>query len=518
MMTSRWLTIRTPILMACAVFLINIEIITANLTIYDLGDTFPVNVTYLQWVISAYMLTFSATLILAGNLTDRFGAQRILTTGFLLFILASGTSGCAPSFLLLIISRLLQGIAASLTFAAASTLLFQNMPIERKSLAQVYAGTAMSSGVILAPFLGGFLLDHGGWRAVFLFNIPTIALLWLSCHFVLKQQPHAHEHKPIPYLNAGLLVIGLLLLVHSVTQINSPTDITLTTILILAVALTLLLAYVIVELNSTRPLIEIHLLKDRTYSLTSLIRFMLQGIMFFYYFAIAILSEKAFQLSAMQTAFTFLLPGCALGVSYLTSSRIALRYGYIVALKPFCFVYLLCCLLIFIPGVGNHLWAIVLFNGLLFYAAGMINSLLTTYILTRSHPQKVGAANGMIGTFAFIGATFTLVISSIIMLHSSNQEISNWLEKQNWHLSSQATTEIYQLASGDQNLTDSKNLLTKTQLAALHQIFPSTLLTGYRWAMLFFSCLGFFALLATFFLRAPPPADSLNTDKTKPDA
>lgn len=481
-----------PLLMAFVMLIINAEMTIANLAVNQLAQTFQTDIAHLQWIMSAYMLALSSSLILSGCLVDKYGSQRILKAGLFLFGISSVIVGFAPDFLILVASRIMQGLSASLLFLAAVTQLFHSFPTERKSLAQAYTGIASAMAIAFAPLLGGALMELGGWRIIFLINVPLVLLVAWGMRYGFAKNEYPINAKRIPYFNATIMIVGLICLVQGITQLDSLESQAIPNICFLLLAGTLLSSYVLLELRSENPLIEIKQLKNRICLFPSLIRFLLQGMMFFYYFSIVLLAQNVFRLDSVETALTFIIPGLAIGFSNLICGKIFDSYGYLVPLRLFCLLSIFGCSALFITEALS-LWAIILINSLLLFVVSMINAGLNTYVLTQSDPKKIGATNGVIGTFAFVGASLTLVIASLIMFNYSNQEITLWLTMHHLSVTPEALAAIHHLATT--NELSARSNFTPAQLAIFDQALPHALLIGYRYAMLFFACLSTIAFL-----------------------
>jgi MFS transporter, DHA2 family, methylenomycin A resistance protein len=158
----------------------------------QIGVAFHGGVSELQWVISAYTLMFAALILSGGSLGDRFGARRVFSFGFALFVAASMACGLAPSVGVLIAARAVQGVAAALLGSCSLALLSHTFHDERergRALGFWAAGAsvALSGG----PVIGGVLIATLGWRSIFFINLPIgLFGLWLTRRYA-QETPRA---------------------------------------------------------------------------------------------------------------------------------------------------------------------------------------------------------------------------------------------------------------------------------------------------------------------------------------
>ncbi|MDB5655745.1 MAG: Drug resistance transporter EmrB/QacA subfamily [Tardiphaga sp.] len=174
----------------------------------------------LQWVVNAYLLPLSALLLLGGAAGDRFGRRRLLIGGVGLFALASVACAAAPSLPWLLFARFLQGISAAMLMPNSLAILGQSFSGEAKGRAIGIWAASGAAGGALGPVLGGWLIDIGSWRHVFLINVPlalgAMALAWIA---VPKDVPAAGDR--LDGLGAVLATAGLGLTTWALTEGSS---------------------------------------------------------------------------------------------------------------------------------------------------------------------------------------------------------------------------------------------------------------------------------------------------------
>src|ERR1700726_4584831 len=173
------LVIATTILASSLAF---IDSSVVNVGLPAIGRSFHADAIGLQWVVNAYLLPLSALLLLGGAAGDRYGRRRLLIAGVLLFGLASLACAAAPTLLLLLIARFVQGAGAAMLMPNSLAILGQSFSGAAKGRAiGIWAATA------IGPVLGGWLIDAGSWRLAFLINVPlSAAAIVLASRYVDK--------------------------------------------------------------------------------------------------------------------------------------------------------------------------------------------------------------------------------------------------------------------------------------------------------------------------------------------
>jgi EmrB/QacA subfamily drug resistance transporter len=181
---SRW----TLPIASGAGFLAGLDTTAVNLALPDLQRDLHAGLTELQWVVNAFALLSATLLVVAGNLSDRFGARRMFILGVLGFAGSSAWCGIAWSAVALDVARAAQGAASAVVTAAGLALLAGSYgPAERGRALGLYGSVAALSFVV-GPLLGGALTDALGWRAVFLANVPVAAVI-LAGAAALRSEP-----------------------------------------------------------------------------------------------------------------------------------------------------------------------------------------------------------------------------------------------------------------------------------------------------------------------------------------
>src|SRR3954454_16826017 len=257
--TNRNLTIAAACL-ATAMLMLDISVI--NTALSNIASGLDTGLSGLQWVVDAYTIPLAATVLTAGAIADRFGRRRLFLLGLALFTASSALCGAASGIEMLVASRAVQGLGASMMFATALALISQATPEPGDRVKALAAyGAAIGASFALGPFIGGALTDIFGWRAIFLVNVPIgPAVIWITYRAV------AESHDPTPRrvdLPGQLtLISGLFLLIFALLRGNAEGWGSTGIVVSLFAAVGLLTAFVVIEQRSIEPLLLLRLMRD----------------------------------------------------------------------------------------------------------------------------------------------------------------------------------------------------------------------------------------------------------------
>ena len=253
------------IVVAISQLMVVLDATIVNVALPDIAKALSVRSNAdLQWVVTAYTLTFGGFLLLGGKLADRIGRRRIFMAGATLFAIASLLGGIAGSLGLLIASRALQGIGGALMSPAALSLLtvvYAEGKERNRALGIWSAITA--GGAALGLILGGVLTQYASWRWVLFVNVPVALIAVISApRFVPESKDERAAGFDVP--GAVLVTGGLMALVFALVKGNSFGWSSGRTVGTLALAAVLLVAFAIVQRRSASPLVPFRLFRSRT--------------------------------------------------------------------------------------------------------------------------------------------------------------------------------------------------------------------------------------------------------------
>ncbi len=379
----------------------------------------------MQWVINAYTLCMSALLLAGGAAADRLGRRLMFIVGVAVFAAASVVCGVAPGIAVLIPARAVQGIAAALLIPCSLALIGAAYDEkERGAAIGIWAGaSAISAGA--APLLGGWLVDHVSWRAIFLINplaaIPTLWIAWR--HVPESRDPEAHSG--IDWRGALLAFLGLGALVYGLIASAGLRWQDLGVIGPVAAGALLLLAFALVERDSSAPMMPLELFQSRRFSGVNLLTLLLYGALGAAFFFLPFLLIQARGYSATAAGAVYLPFTIVVGLLSRWSGGLADRYG---ARGPLVLGPSLVALGLVLLGCGAGHYGMT-FASMIVLGLGMALTAapLTTVVVNCVPAHRTGVASGINNAVAAVGSLMLIAILGSLALAVFNQSLDSGL-------------------------------------------------------------------------------------------
>jgi EmrB/QacA subfamily drug resistance transporter len=234
-----------------------------TLALPRLGHELHASVGAVEWVALTYLLVLVATVATVGRLADAVGRKLLYVYGFGVFTIGSALCGLAPTLAVLIAARVLQAVGAAMLQANSIALIAEAMPRRMLGRAIGVQGTAQALGLALGPAIGGALLALGGWRLIFLVNLPAGAIGLVLGWFLLPRSRSRREVGRADWLSAALLALataGPLIYLSLAGRAGYASPLLLAA---LAAGVVAGIAFVARGRRVPDPLIDLSLLRDR---------------------------------------------------------------------------------------------------------------------------------------------------------------------------------------------------------------------------------------------------------------
>lgn len=349
----------------------------------------------LQWVVTGYLLTLGALLLIGGALGDLRGRRKVFLAGLLLFTLASVLCAAAPSLEVLILSRVLQGVGGAMLVPQSLAIVTAAFCDEDRGAA-IGAWSGLSGlSTAIGPFIGGYLVDTWSWRWAFLLNVPLAATTW----WLARAVPETRDAGADPRLDVpgaisvtlGLAGVVYALIEGPVRGFGAPT--------ILAAGIAgavLLVAFVAIERRSPAPMMPLSLFRSRRFTGANLTTFTVYAALGAGFFFVSLQLQTVLGYSALEAGAASLPITVLLAALSTRSGRLAQRIGPRPQMTVGPLVAAVGFLLLSRVDVGTTYWTGV-FPGMVVFGLGLAITVapLVGAVLMSVDERYTGTASGI---------------------------------------------------------------------------------------------------------------------------
>jgi EmrB/QacA subfamily drug resistance transporter len=387
-----------------------------NVALPTLGQNFSADAGALQWVINSYLLPLSALLLLGGAAGDHFGRRRLLILGTSVFAVASLSCALARELPVLYASRLLQGVGAAMLMPNSLAILGQTFAGESKGRAiGIWAATGAAMAAI-GPVIGGWLIDLGSWRAIFLLNLPLASgAIILAWRFVPRDR--RSDTNALDTIGAILATTGLAALTWALTVGCSRDGWTPAALTAAGVAVLVLLIFLRLETaRGARAMMPMRLFASKSFVGLTIFTFLLYAAMAGLFVLLPYVLIKAAGYSATAAGAALLPLPLILTVTSPIAGALAGRIGARPPLTIGPLVVAAGFLMALRMDSNSNYWTQVL-PMIVIIALGMSAAVapLTTAVLTSVDPVHTGSASGLNSAVARTGGLVaTALLGSVL--------------------------------------------------------------------------------------------------------
>jgi EmrB/QacA subfamily drug resistance transporter len=455
-----------------------------------------------QWVIESYALFLSALLLIGGSLGDHYGRRRVFLLGVVIFAVASGLCGFAGNIRQLIAARAVQGFGAALLVPGSLAIISNSFSEQERGRAiGLWSGfSAITTGI--GPILGGWLIEHVSWRAVFFINLPlALVVISISLRHVAENVDRATSR--VDWLGAILAALGLGALVYGLIESSQVGFNDRSVIVALTAGLVVLILFSFVEWRLSAPMLPLTLFRSRTFAGANLLTFLLYaalgGTLFF--LPLNLIQVQHYPPTA---AGAVLLPFILI-MSFLSrwSGGLVVRHGPKLPLVVGPVITAVGYLLFVLPGIGGNYWtnffppAVVLGLGMAITVAP-----LTTTVMSSIPQARAGIASGVNNAVARTASLLAIAVFGVVMLHVFKTNLDHTLTIANLPASVARSVETQSVKLAAIDLPGNLKPVTE-QL--IRRAIDESFVSGFRWVMLIGATLAATsAVTALFWIGATP--------------
>jgi EmrB/QacA subfamily drug resistance transporter len=410
-----------------AYLMVVLDVSIVNVALPSIQKELDFSTEDLQWVISAYALTFGGFLLLGGRMGDLLGRRTLFMIGLALFSAFSLLCGFSTSSGMLIAARALQGAGGAIlapSVFSITSVTFQEGSERNKALGIL--GAIAGSGAAIGVIAGGVLTEYVGWEWIFFVNAPIgFGALYFVQRLVTESRAEGLARK---FDSAGAVTVtaSLMLFVYGLTQSTNVGWGSGQTIGVLLASAVLMLVFLVIETRSVSPLVPLGIFRRRTLAGANLIGFILGTMVFGMFFLLSLYMQQVLGFSALRTGVGYL----AVALVAIVASGVAQALVTRVGVKPILTIGMA------FLGVGLALFTQVsvdgsyladLLPGFLLIGVGLGFAFVPVSIaaLAGVTGREAGLASGLINTSQQIGGALGLAI----LVTVSTTRTNNLLEK-----------------------------------------------------------------------------------------
>ncbi|TMM08312.1 MAG: DHA2 family efflux MFS transporter permease subunit [Actinobacteria bacterium] len=396
-----WLTLAV---VGAAFFMTVLDVAIVNVAIPSIQTELNIREETVQWVITAYAITFGGFLLLGGRMA------------LVLFTLASLTCGLASSAGVLITARAVQGVGAAIISPAALSIVTTTFTegAERNKALGIW-GALGGSGAAAGVLFGGILTKYLGWAWIFFVNVPVGALVFALTWPLVPESRAQLGHRRFDAAGAVAVTGGLALLVYAISKAPDVGWGSARTILFLLASVALLAAFTLWELRTEAPIMPFRIFRIRSLAAANVVGFLLGAVIFANFFVLTLYVQGVLGWSALKTGITFLATAGTTVIWAGVSQALVTRYGT----RPVLVLGMLVLAASLgwytqIP-VGGHYWPDLL-PAYVTFALGLAFSFIPVSIaaLAQVEPHEAGLASGLINTNQQIGGAIGVAVAATI--------------------------------------------------------------------------------------------------------
>ncbi|HSX30363.1 MAG TPA: MFS transporter [Candidatus Saccharimonadales bacterium] len=406
---NHWLIL---IVLALAQFMVVLDTSIVNVALPAIQKAFHMTESNLQWLITAYTLTFGGFLLLGGRAADLYGRRKLFMIGTVVFGLASLLDGLAQSGGMLIALRAAQGLAAALMSPAALSIVLVTYREghERNTALSVW-GAVASGGAAAGVLLGGVITQYLGWRWNFFINVPVALAVVFAAWRLVPTHESEETHNELDLPGAVSITGALMLLVYGLVEAPSHGWTAHSTLAYFIMSAALFVYFVMNEQRAKHPLVPFKIFRIRNVTAADLTMMPIMAAMFSTFFFTSLYAQKVLGYTPVKAGLGFLVIPICIAISATNVPRLLKKVGF----KPILMVapLITASALFYLAHVRvGGSYAHDLLPGFVLMGLGMGATFVTITIAatTGVHGKESGLASGLLNTSQQIGGAVGLAV------------------------------------------------------------------------------------------------------------
>lgn len=385
-----------------------------NIALPNIMAALNFNMDSIVWVSLGYMLPYGSTLPITGKLGDQFGAKKLYIAGLILFTVASILCGMATTSTAMIVFRIAQGVGGGLLLPNAMTIVAQTFDARERGQALGVWSALAAAGSAMGPIVGGYLIEHFDWRAVF-FSVGPVCVISIILAVAIIPSSKRSPSAEIDYLGAIFLVTSVSSLLVALNQGQKEGWDSLYILSLFYLAFAAFVVFIAIEQWVKNPMVDTQLFRNLNFTVANVVGFMSFVAFYGGMFLLPFFLKSILDYSSTTAGMVMLPMTAAMVVSSPIGGRLAGRFGS--RLPAFAGITMIACALYWLDTIditySNHDFFIRL--TLFGIGLGFTMSPLTNCAISSLPKDKVGVGSGVFNFGKIIGGSIGVVFAETLL-------------------------------------------------------------------------------------------------------
>jgi EmrB/QacA subfamily drug resistance transporter len=409
---KKWWTLAA---VAFGLFMIMLDNTVVNVALPSIERDLHVSIASLEWIVTAYALTFAALLITGGKLADLYGRRRIFIVGIAVFTLSSLACGLAPSAGFLIGARVVQGIGAALMSPATLSIIMATFPPKERGRAiGIWAGVS-ALALAIGPLVGGLIVDNINWNWIFFVNVPVGALGIVASLFFITESRDTAREQSVDLPGLATSGLGLFALSYALIEGNRHGWASGEIVGLFVAAAVLFAGFVLVEKHQRLPMLDLSLFRNGTFLGANVVALLVSLGMFGVFFFISLYVQNILGYSPTKAGAIFLPMTLLIILVAPLAGHASDRVGSRWLMAAGMTILAVSLLLYQRVGVHSDFWTLL--PSLLLGGIGMALTMspMTAAAMSSVPVDKAGVGSGVLNSFRQLGGSLGIAVMGAIV-------------------------------------------------------------------------------------------------------
>lgn len=399
-------------------FMSTLDASIVNIAMPTMSKSLSIDMSDAEWIVSVYMITICCLLIFWGKISDSIGKVRVFKIGTVIFVIGSLFCGISPSLEILLISRIIQALGASMTMATNYGIITENFPKEMRGKSLGILGSFVSLGSIAGPGIGGIIIQRLSWHYIFLINIPIGLFAIILGYLVFPKSKKKDIPLNLDFLGFILFDISIISLfmgifIGQVTGFRAPLVIGLFILFVLT-----LIGFIFREKKAKDPLIDMTIFNSKSFSLGLLCALLIFSSNLFMNTLIPFYLQDTLKLSSLLSGFILMCVPIAMVFVAPISGTLSDKFGsegltfiglLIVCISQFLFIFI---------SINTSIPYLVILALLTGTGVALFQSPNNSIIMSSVEPNHLGIAGSINSLARNLGMVIGLSLSTTILYNS----------------------------------------------------------------------------------------------------